>query len=127
MPDPFPPPVADWPRETAELVAQAVSDGDLDAALAQYEEDAPLRIWLGAGHADPENALADVMDLRLPVRVRIRAIMANGDVAVLICARHIAGTGPAGEPVSLIGTGCTVTRRQADGTWRISADVWCLS
>jgi hypothetical protein len=37
VPDPIPPPVASGPTLAVELVCLAVSDGDLEAALAQYE------------------------------------------------------------------------------------------
>jgi hypothetical protein len=37
VPDPIAPPVAGRPAEAVELVSLAVSDGDLEAALAQYE------------------------------------------------------------------------------------------
>jgi hypothetical protein len=43
--DPIAPPAARWPGEAPELVSLAVSDGDLGAALAQYEHGALLRPW----------------------------------------------------------------------------------
>jgi hypothetical protein len=39
------PPVARRPEEALELVSQALSDGDLEAALAQYEKGALLAYW----------------------------------------------------------------------------------
>ena len=44
-----------WPSEAAELVALAVSDGDLGAAVAQYDPAAALRPWAGA---DPGGSAA---------------------------------------------------------------------
>ena len=41
MRDLIPPVVARYPAEAAELVCVAVSDGDLEAALAQYEPPPP--------------------------------------------------------------------------------------
>ena len=35
--DPIPPPAARQPEEALELVSLALSDGDLEAAVAQYE------------------------------------------------------------------------------------------
>ena len=43
MSDPIAPPAARWPLEAAELVGLAMSDGDLGAAVAQYEPGAVLR------------------------------------------------------------------------------------
>ena len=45
MRDLIPPVVARYPAEAAELVCVAVSDGDLEAALAQYEPAAAARLW----------------------------------------------------------------------------------
>jgi len=47
--DPISPPAARWPSEAADLVALAVSDGDLGAAVAQYEPAAALLPWAGDG------------------------------------------------------------------------------
>ena len=50
MLDPISPPVARRPEETVELVAAALSDGDLEAVLAQYERGAILCPgWSGRG------------------------------------------------------------------------------
>ena len=45
MSDLIGPPVARRPEEALELVSQALSDGDLEAALAQYEKGALLAYW----------------------------------------------------------------------------------
>ena len=47
MLDPISPPVARRPEETVELVAAALSDGDLEAVLAQYERGAILAALAG--------------------------------------------------------------------------------
>jgi hypothetical protein len=45
MSDPIQPPAARRPEEALELVSQALSDGDLEAAVAQYEKTALLACW----------------------------------------------------------------------------------
>jgi hypothetical protein len=45
MSDPISPPVGRRPEEVLELVSLALSDGDLEAALAQYERGAVLQPW----------------------------------------------------------------------------------
>ena len=45
MPDPIKPPAARRPEEALELACAALSDGDLEAALAQYESTAMLARW----------------------------------------------------------------------------------
>jgi ketosteroid isomerase-like protein len=127
MPDPIRPPVARRPEEALELAAQALSDGDLEAALAQYESSAALAYWpeQGAnGDGDVRSTLTCVMALRLPLSVRITSVLESPELALVICERRVAGTGPDGEPVRLSGHGCAVLRPQPDGAWRIAADAW---
>jgi len=174
MPDPIGPPVARRPEEALELAAQALSDGDLEAALAQYESSAALAYWprcrprgddsarsrgepippdapggtprggwprgdepqsppgtprgpadgTGNGDGDVRSTLTCVMALRLPLSVRITSVLESPELALVICERRVAGTGPDGEQVRLNGHGCAVLRPQPDGAWRIAADAW---
>jgi ketosteroid isomerase-like protein len=127
--DPIAPPVARRPEEAPELVSLAVSDGDLGAALAQYEGGAPLRPW-AHGSADGEgvhDTVLRIMDLRLPLTIRVLAVLPAAGLTLVLCERRIGGTGPDGQPVQLSGLGCTVVRSHQDGTWRIAADAWCLT
>ena len=130
MPDPIAPPVAAGPAEAVEFVSLAVSGGDLEAALAQYESGAVLRPWAHDSEGSTE-AVADtltvLMDLRLPVSVQISAVVPADTLALVLSTRHIIGTGPDCEPVQLGGAGATVLRRQQGGSWRIVADAWHLS
>jgi len=125
--DPIKPPAARQPEEALELAAQALSDGDLEAALAQYEPGADLVSWRRSSHdGGVRSALACFMALRLPLAVRIGTVLRAPGLALVICERHTAGTGPDGEEVKYGGTGCAVVRAQPDGTWRIAADAWRL-
>jgi ketosteroid isomerase-like protein len=133
------PPVARRPEEALELVAQALSDGDLEAALAQYEKGALLSYWPQGtprqaaprrtsydGNDDVGQALDSFMALRLPLSVRISSVLESPELALVICERRVAGTGPDGEQVRLNGHGCAVLRPQPDGAWRIAADAWSV-
>ena len=124
MPDLIEPPAARRPAEALELAALALSDGDLEAALAQYEEQAVLACWPRAAGRDVRHVLASVMALRLPISVRVSAVVEGPGVALVVCERRVAGTGPDGEPVRLAGQGCAVLRPRPDGSWRIAADAW---
>jgi hypothetical protein len=122
------PPAARSPVEAVELVAVAVSDGDLEAALAQYERAAALNPWAADVPPQPVGYwLRELMDLRLPVAVSDCTVLAGRGVALVIAARQIRGTGPECERVTLRGLGSTVARRQRGGTWVIAADAWRLS
>jgi ketosteroid isomerase-like protein len=130
VPDPIAPPVAGRPAEAVELVSMAVSGGDLEVALAQYEAGAVLRPWSREPDGDTDGvaeALIRLIDLRLPLFVRIRAVLPADNLTLVLAERHIAGTGPGFEPIQLSGPGATVVRRQQGGSWRIVADAWCLS
>jgi ketosteroid isomerase-like protein len=130
VPDPIAPPAASRPAEAVELVCLAVSGGDLEAALAQYEHGAVLRRWAHDPPGDPDTvteALTALMDLRLPVSVQIRAVVPAGALALVLSQRHIIGAGPDCEPIQLSGAGATVVRRQQSRSWRIVADAWHLS
>ena len=129
MSDPIPPPQARWPSEAAELVSLAVSDGDLGAAVAQYESAASLRPWSDdqPDGSTVRDAMSAIMRLRLPLDTRLVAVLPADGLTMLVCERRIDGAGPDGELVRLHGTGCTVVRPQGDGSWRIAADAWRLS
>jgi ketosteroid isomerase-like protein len=121
------PPAGRRPEEALELMSQAVSDGDIEAALAQYEGSAVLARWPGRpsdGDRDVRGALADLADLRLPLSVRVASVLEAPGLALVICERRVAGTGPDGELVRLYGHGCAVVRPQPDGAWRIAVDAW---
>ena len=106
MLDPISPPVARRPEETVELVAAALSDGDLEAVLAQYERGAILLPWLvGAGSSGSSlrDTIADLMALRLPLSATVQAVLASGDLALVLGsgrsrapARPASGYGSAG-------------------------------
>jgi hypothetical protein len=126
--DPISPPAARWPSQAAEFVSLAVSDGDLGAAVAQYEPAAALRPWADerAGCGSLEQTLSEIMALRLPLDTRLVAVLPADGLTMLVCERRIDGVGPDGVLVGLRGVGCTVVRPQGDGSWRIAVDAWRL-
>jgi hypothetical protein len=126
MRDPIAPPAARRPDEALDLVCQAFSDGDLDAALAQYEDSAQLQAF-DQQVSDPQAVLADLMALRLPLTVRVYDVLQVSGLTVFTCERSIIGIGPDCEPVLLRGFGFAAIRPQPDGTWRIAVDSWHLA
>ena len=103
MLDPISPPVARRPEETIELVSAALSDCDLEAVLAQYERGAVLLPWVvGPGRSSSlRDTIADLMALRLPLSATVQAVLASGDLALVLWEREIAGITPASERVRL--------------------------
>jgi ketosteroid isomerase-like protein len=127
--DPIPPPVARRPEEVLELVSQALSDGDLEAVLAQYEHGALLRPWAEKSASDGDSVgdiLQNLMELRLPLSATVRAVLPAVGLALVLGERHMAGRGPDGLRVQLTGLSSTVVRERPDGTWRIVVDAWGL-
>jgi hypothetical protein len=126
--DPIAPPAARRPVEVPELVSLAISDGDLGAAVAQYEHKAVLRAWADDGtDGTVGETMAKIMRLRLPLDIRLLAVLPADGLTMLVCERRIEGSGPDGKLVRLHGVGCTVVRAQHDGAWRIAADAWRLA
>lgn len=129
MRDLIPPAIARHPAEAVELVTVAISDGDLEAALAQYEPGAVLRPWQESSPAEAPVAsqLTAVMDLRLPIGLAVHAVIPAGILALVLAERRIRGAGPDCEHVDLRGSGAAIVRRQPGGAWRIAADAWLLA
>jgi ketosteroid isomerase-like protein len=133
--DPIAPPTAQSPPEAPQLVSLALSDGDLGAAVAQYESGAVLRPWMdnagnagdGEGDRTVRETMTRLMDLRVPLGCHVLAALPANGLTMLVCERSIDGFGPDGQRIALRGVGCTVVRLQADGAWRIAADAWCLT
>ena len=126
--DPIGPPAARRPEEALELVSLALSDGDLEAAVAQYEHGSLLRPW-ATEPAQPvtvRGLLTGLMALRLPLPVTVCAVLPADDLALILAERRISGRAPDGRTLELSGLGSTMVRRQPDGAWRIVADAWRL-
>ena len=123
------PQTARRPEEVLELVSLALSDGDLEAALAQYERGALLQPWAreaGRDYDSVRDTLIHLMELRLPLSATVAAVLRAGDLALVLGERHMAGTGPGCQRIRLSGLGSTMVRRQPDGAWCIVAEAWCL-
>ena len=126
-PDLIGPPVAREPAEVLLLACAALTDGDLEAAVALYEPDAALS-WgddhTAAGHAAIRRVLAGVMDMRLPLRAQAIRVLRAGPLALITGERTLTGTGLDGAAVALTGSAALIARCQPDGTWLTAADQW---
>jgi ketosteroid isomerase-like protein len=126
-PDLIEPPAAREPAQLLLLACAALTDGDLEAAVALYEPDATLS-WgqdhAAAGHAAIRRVLAGVMDMRLPLRARAVRVLLAGPLALVTAERALSGTGLDGAAVTLAGPTALIARCQPDGTWLAAADQW---
>lgn len=118
MTDPIPPPLATRPDQACALLCDALSDGDLDAALAQYHPTAAVSPEPGRtvrGRAGIRRLLADAADARTLFTVQVRQSLVAEDLA-LVCGHWTRG--PAAPP----GHYCSVVRRRPDGRWEIAIE-----
>ena len=129
-PEPIEPEMAEKPAEALRLVCEALSDGDLEAAVALYEQDAALALAAGTsarGAVEVRAELAELMEARLPVRVSITREIIKGDLALVFALRSISGRTIAGSVVQLLGEGGAVLRRSEAHGWQLVVDDWNLA
>ena len=113
------------PADVDHLIAEAISRGDLEAALACYEDDASLVPQPGPvvrGAAALREAVGAFIALKGQLAITVEEVVEAGDIALLRSRWTLRGTGEDGQPVELAGAGAEVVRRQADGSWRFVID-----
>ncbi len=113
------------PAECDTLVCEALSSGDIDAALALYEPSATFAPEIGksvSGLAAIREVLKGFTAGSPKLTVEVPFVLESGDIALLHSAWTLNGTGDDGQPISMEGKGVEVVRRQADGTWKFIID-----
>ena len=116
---------ANAPGAVIDRFAELIGAGDVEGALALYEEDAvflPEPGRLERGRNAIRAALAPLAELRPRMTGEIERTLVAGDTALVINAWTLAGTGPAGQPVSMAAKSADVLRRREDGSWGIAID-----
>ena len=129
-PEPIEPETADKPAEAVRLVCDALSDGDLEAAVALYEPSAALALaaWTSARRTEEVRAvLAELMETRLPIHVSVTREIITGDLALVFAVRSISGRTIDGSLVRLLGDGGAVLRRSEAHGWQLVVDDWNLA
>jgi uncharacterized protein (TIGR02246 family) len=129
VPDVIPPPVAHRPDLACGLVSAALSDGDLDAALAQYEAEAVTTPGDGRvlrGRTALRQVLAAAAATRRLYTVDVVRVLETDDLALVHGTWRSTGTDERGTLVCLAGTYHSVVRRSVDGTWRIAVETIAL-
>ena len=113
------------PADVDRLFAEAISRGDVEGALACYEEEASLVPQPGQvvrGTAALREAVGGLIALKGPLEISVEEVVEAGEIALLRSRWSMRGTGQDGQPVELAGAGAEVVRRQADGSWRFVID-----
>ena len=113
------------PAEVDHLVAEAISRGDLEAALACSEDDASLAPQPGQivhGAAALRAAVGAFIALKGQLAITVEEVIEAGDIALLRSRWTLHGTSQDGQPAEMAGAGTEVVRRQANGSWRFVID-----
>ncbi len=113
------------PADVDRLFAEAISRGDLDAALTYYEDEASLVPQPGQivrGTAALHEAVSGLVALKGTLEITVEEVVEAGEIALLRSRWTLRGTGQDGQPVELAGAGAEVVRRQPDGSWRFVID-----
>ena len=113
------------PEECDLLVAEAISNGDVEAAVALYEPDASFAVEPGKevrGHAAIREVMRGFVASKPKLTIEVPRVYQSGDLALLISKFTMTSTGADGKQESSSGNGTEVVRRQPDGTWLFLID-----
>lgn len=115
------------PEETDQLIGQALSRGDVDAAVQLFEPGGllvdPDSGTLLRGHDEIRRALAAMLEAQPELVATARPrVLVCGDIALVLADWALNMRGTDGSSITETGTATDVMRRQADGTWRYVID-----
>lgn len=116
---------ASGPEAVIDRFAELIGAGDVEGALALYEEDAvflPEPGRLERGREAIHAALKRFAALGPAITGEIERTVVAGDTALVINAWTLAGTAPTGEPVRMAAKSADVLHRRQDGSWGILID-----
>jgi uncharacterized protein (TIGR02246 family) len=108
-----------------EVFSRRLEAGDLEGALALYEDGATFAPQPGQqirGVDAIRQALEQFIALRPTMTGTIEKVLEAEGVALVANRWTLRGTSPDGAPVELAGVSSDVMRRQADGSWRLLID-----
>ncbi len=113
------------PEDCDRLVCEAITAGDIEAALALYESTATFVPQPGQAVTGTEairQAMSGFIAMKPKLVLEDVKAVRSGDIALLYSRWFMTGTGPDGNSVNMSGRGREVVRRQRDGTWRFIID-----
>ena len=108
------------PEEVAQLWAESLTAGDLEALVELYEPDATLVAQPGevvTGVEAIREVLSALLAMEPTFNLEVRKVLQTGDLALSFADWTLSGTGPEGEAIEMAAQTSDVLRRQADGTW----------
>jgi ketosteroid isomerase-like protein len=121
-------PQANTPEDTSRLIGEAITSGDMDAALSLYEPDATFAMPKGFGEGSVtgldglRQALGGFLTMSPELSVNAEKTLVSGDVALVIGNWTLKGRDPEGNDVDASGRYADIVRRQPDGSWLFVID-----
>jgi uncharacterized protein (TIGR02246 family) len=119
----------DTPQALAKAFVAAVSNGEVEAAVALWSEDAAIVQPDGQtvrGRRAIARALQTLVDQGVSMEIEIANVFATGDVATVVGTLTLNGSNGSGEPFAERSSSVVVYTRGPDG-WRIALDApWGL-
>jgi uncharacterized protein (TIGR02246 family) len=117
--------VRNTPARTVQRFSELLSEGDVDAVLDLYEEDAaflpePGRAVVGTASIRAE--LERFAALQPRMTGSVEKVVETRDTALVAYRWQLEGTAPDGSRVDLAGTSADVLRRRPDGSWGVLID-----
>ena len=116
---------ANSPEQTSLLLAEAFRLGDLEAAVALYEDDATFFPDPGqpvTGAAAIRQAFGGFIGMKPTLSIETVVSAISGDIALIQNNWTMKTIGPDGSPVDTAGQSAEVARRQADASWKFLID-----
>ena len=113
-------------RRVDELFQKAMNEGDLDKAMALYDDNAVFVQEPGkpaiTGLENIRQALEQFQAIKPKLKVEVKQFVEADDVAFFTLKWEIKGTSPVGEEISVSSYDGNVVKRQPDGTWKTIID-----
>lgn len=111
---------ASSPEMASRLLERFLGQGDIDAVLDLYEDDAVFADLAGAvkGSADIAAAHRDFLASGFTLELNDSVTLQSGDIALV----HWSWTVRRGDGSPIEGTSVEVLRRQTDGSWKFLID-----
>jgi ketosteroid isomerase-like protein len=121
-------PQANTPEDTSRLIGEAITSGDMDAALSLYEPDATFAMPKGfgegsvTGHDGLRQAFNGFLAMSPELTVNAEKSLLSGDTALVIGNWTLKARDAEGNDIETGGRYADVVRRQPDGTWLFVID-----
>jgi ketosteroid isomerase-like protein len=114
---------ANTAEDVARMLGDAITSGDIDAALSLYETGATFAMPTGFGEGSVtgidglREALGGFLAMSPELRINPEKTLVSGELAMVTGSWTLRGRDPEGNDVVASGRYADVMRRQSDGSW----------